>query len=145
MRTSKVKTEVLIKAEKLAKLIENGLKGKTLPQKIQIIDKWIADKRDTLSPVSFLGEESYSNYLNYLIVNGFDELINNAKPFIPRQNYQQEWDRLIKFGGIDALLKQDELFQEFCHTIDCALQDRFFRKLDYVNPTTTKTEKLWQD
>ena len=143
MKKITINAKAYTKAEKVKQLIKKGLDGKSSQQKISILEKWIADKKDLHSPVSFLGEKLYENYLCYLPVNGVDERINNAKPFNPQQNYHQEWNRLIKLNSLDGLFKKDEKFQLFCYTVDCALQDRFFRKLKYANPTTTKTTKLW--
>lgn len=82
--------------ELLNQLITNGYDKLTTKELYELVQEWIADITDDNSPVSYLGEEKFLNYLYFLGINIFDGLINNKALFVPSQNYAQEYNRVIR-------------------------------------------------
>lgn len=84
-----------IDAGKIVQRIEKDRQGQSILQQTNTIQQWIDDKNDLLSPVNFLGEEMFENYLWYAFLNRLDECIGNKQPFNLNQNYKQEVDQLF--------------------------------------------------
>lgn len=94
METTNNQTEKNV--ELLNQLIAIGYNNLTSKELYEKVQDWIADITDEYSPVSYLGDDLYVNYLNYLLINLFDGLINNKAQFVPSQNYAQEYNRIIR-------------------------------------------------
>lgn len=82
--------------ELLFQLITNGYNNLTSKELYELVQQWIADVLDENTPISYLGEDLFLNYLYYLLINLFDGLINNKAQFVPSQNYAQEYNRVIR-------------------------------------------------
>lgn len=94
METTNNQTEKNV--ELLNQLIANGYNNLTSMELYVKVQEWIEDYSDKNSPVSYLGDDLYINYLHYLLINLFDGLINNKAQFVPSQNYAQEYNRVIR-------------------------------------------------
>lgn len=127
--------QVAIDAGSTVQQIAEFFKGN---DKIQIIRKWTDDEQDVNFPLVFKNDEVYANFLNYVFNDSIDEMLNNSKPFVPEQDYGQQTRRII--GYLHPTTISDEVFAvsvkyknewltDLYYTIDCAIQDRFFRKL----------------
>lgn len=77
-------------------LIKNGYHNQSTTALRNMVQSWIDDIHDDQSPVSYLGEEKFIRYLYYLLVYKLDVLIGNEQPFVPNQDYEQEYNRFIK-------------------------------------------------
>jgi len=84
------------KVDLLNLLINNGYHTQSINALRKTVQSWIDDLQDDYSPVSYLGEEMFIRYLNYMLVYKIDCLIGNEKPFVPDQDYEQEYNRFIK-------------------------------------------------
>lgn len=139
------KTEVSINTGSTVQQIEQSFKGLTLEGKVQIIRGWIEGEQDVNFPVCFENDEVYKNFLNYIFIDSIDGTMNNSTPFVQGQNYAQETRRIV-----DCIFSysENDWLMELYYAIDCAIQDKVFRKLK-DNEVTIKgsdenrVTKLW--
>jgi|GEM_PF-3227840 hypothetical protein len=92
----KNKNQILRDEVKIQLLITDGLDRLTFKDRCSVLKEWIKNEKGN-SPISFLSENMFFNYLYFILLNSIDTYIDNTKPFVLTQLYGQEYSRIFKF------------------------------------------------